>query len=218
MPFYPVTYTELISTYLMNKHIPYLLVIIVLFLIIGINRCGDEPQKITEKVVSDSTVVDSLTKHIEYLEALPPDTVEVQVLVPSEPDTVYKDSTGANVREYSTVHMDSMITAKWTTKTTGELRGQDFTYILKNRLVQKEIITKYLTRTRIIRRTMEADPRGFLAVGGEVGASPEQLSLSPIIRYQSKDGYSYHYRYDVISQSHNVGLTIPIRIKIPFLR
>jgi len=202
----------------MKTHIPYLVVIIGLFIVIAINRCGDQsPTKTTTRVVSDSTVVDSLSRHIEYLESLPPDTFEVQVEIPQKPDTVYVDSTGLTINEYNTSHIDSLISAFWTTKLTGRLISQDFRYTIKNRHVVKEIITRHSTRTITVERTIKKQAGGFLAVGGEVGASPDQLSLSPIVRYQASDGYSYHYRYDVLTESHNVGITIPIRIKIPFL-
>lgn len=205
----------------MKKHIPYLAVVLILLIVVGFNRCSENTEpKVTVKTTIDSTVVDSLTERIQYLESLPPETTHVEVQVPSEPDTVYQDTSGATIREFTSMHTDSVITAFWTTGVEGFLRYQDFNYTLHHRPVIRETVTKYLTKYRTREITIERQLGGFLAFGGSIGVSPNQGFLyEGELRYQAKDGYSYHARYLRLPNGEAImlGLTIPIRIKIPFL-
>lgn len=204
----------------MNKHIPYLVVITILLLIIGFNRCDTTKEpKIIERVIQDTTTVDSLVKRIEYLEALPPDTIKIKINIP-KPDSVYSNNEGDVIKKYTTSYTDSLIVARWTTQVLGELKSQDFEYVSKARYITKETVTKWLTRTKTIERTVEKQQRGFLAIGGSIGISDADILYEAELRFQAKDGYSYHLKYitmPTVNEAVMIGITIPIKIKIPFL-
>lgn len=205
----------------MNKHFIYLGVIAVLLILIGFNRCGSNEVKVETKTetVIDSTKVDSLKEEITYLKSLPPDTVREKVPIPTEPETVVTKPDGTKVKEYKSTYSDSVISASWTTGLTGSLRYQNFQYNLHHRPVTKQIVTKTETvyRTKKVETTITKQQGGYLAVGGDIGHSRLTNSVGSIqIRYQAKDGYSYHARYDPLLDAYYIGGTIPIRIKLPF--
>lgn len=202
----------------MKKHFIYLGVIALLLVVISINRCSSQKPKVVTHTKVDSTTVDSLTKRIKKLEDVPPETVRVTVEVPSTPDTVYKDKDGATVREFTSIYTDSVISASWQTGTTGWLKYQDFQYTLKRRPTYYRETTKYITKYRTTTRTVTKRIGGFLSIGGDIGYSPLTNSLGSVeLRYQAKDGYSYHIRYDPFTEGKYIGITIPIRLNIPFL-
>lgn len=207
----------------MKQHFVYLAVVALLLVFIGFNRCGKEDEKVeTEtKTVVDSSTVDSLQEQIEYLKSVPPETVSTTIEVPTEPETVVVAEDGTRVKEYRSTYKDSILSASWTTGLTGSLRYQDFSYAIHRKSVIEKTITKVRTvyRTKETTTTITKQTGGFLAIGGDVGYSKVSPSIGSIqIRYQAKDGYSYHGRYDPFLDAYYIGGTIPIRtgINLPF--
>jgi len=208
----------------MKHHLIYLGVIVLLVVIVGFNRCSNDTTTSVETETSteiDSTVVDSLTSRIQYLESLPPDTIRVKPEVDSVKQTEDTTDTGKKIKEYNSSYSDSLITARWSIRIAGTLVDQDFEYIPRATPVVRETKYKYQTRylTTTNTTTITKQTGGFLAVGGSVGASPTGLLYEVQLRYQAKDGYSYHAQYTQLPTGHNavmVGLTIPIRLRSIF--
>lgn len=209
----------------MKQHVIYLGVIAVLIIVIGFNRCSNEDTttvktETTTKI--DSTVVDSLTNRIEYLESIPPDTITVRPEVDSVEETEDTTETGEQINRVTSSYSDSLITARWTLLIAGELVDQEFTYIPRATPVIRETRTEYRTQymTTTNTTTITKQTGGFLSVGGSVGTSTIGFPYELTVRYQAKDGYSYHGRYLKMptgDEAYMLGITIPIRIKIPFL-
>lgn len=168
--------------------------------------------KTETKLVQDSTKVDSLQTQLtrwqtiaDSLREVKTDTVEITKF------KVIDDST----KQYTSHYSDSTISATWKTRVVGTLENQIFEYILKRQKVIEKNTTLTLTRTKTyektITRTRQPDPYFF--IGGEAGTE----SLGPIVGYNTSKQYSIFYRYDINTESHNVGVLIPIRFNLnPF--
>lgn len=193
----------------MKKHFFYLAAILILIGVIAFNRCNPTVKTVTKtKYKLDSVRVDSLSKVITYLKSLPPETVRVSIPIP-QVDTVVVN--GQQLHSYTTNYSDSLLDASWTLQMTGFLKHQQFTYNLKRRPVQQKVITKYRTRYRT--KTVVEPQGGFLSIGGDIGYNRSVVDVASIIvRWQAKDGYSYHFRYDPFLGGYYIGLTVPIRI------
>lgn len=204
---------------IIKKYLPYLVIGVLLIYVVFLKECSGPDQDVkttvTEETTIDSTTVDSLTKRITYLESLPPETTKVEVPIPTLPDTVYKDSSGADVKEYTSTHTDSVITAEWTIGITGDFKYQDFEYSLHHRPVVRETKTKYVTKyqttTRTIEKTLQPNP--YLSVGLEVGGNKDLFMASPTVSWTTSKGNSYHFKYDVINEAYMVGFKVPIRLR-----
>lgn len=202
-----------------KKYLPYLVIGILLIYVVFLKECSGPDQTIkttvTETTKLDSTTVDSLTKRIEYLESLPPETTRVEVPIPTEPDTVYTESDGTSVKEYTSMHTDSVITATWTTGLTGTLKYQDFSYTLHHRPVVRETKTKYVTKYRTTTRTIEKtlEPNPYLSLGLEVGGNRDLFLAAPTVSWTTSQGNRYHFKYDVINEAYMVGFSVPVRLR-----
>lgn len=198
-----------------NK-IPWLLIGILILYVVFLRECkvtSDREPQVTEKTVVDSTVVDSLTKRVEYLENLPPETVRVQVEVPTEPDTVRILPDNTKIKEYTSHYKDSVISATWHLGITGNLKSQEFEYILKARPFVKETVTRRFTEYRTTTREIIHQPNPYLSVGLEAGVGYDYFSASPILQWTTSKGTSYHVKYDLINRGVLIGFKHPIRLR-----
>ena len=171
----------------------------------------DYEENTTVDITTDLTI-DSLRNVIEYYETLEPakaDTVRDTLIVKEY--VSLNDST----KRYTTNYSDSTITATITSTVVGVMTSQEFEYFMRRRLVREvtNTITRYEVTTIDRTTTRTLKPRPYFFVGGEAGTE----SLGPIIGFTNAKQYSVFYRYDVITESHNVGITIPIKFNLnPF--
>lgn len=174
------------------------------------NQCTPDYKKKDTKTVitTDSTLVDSLMNRISYLENLPPitvtDTLEIPVPV------IQKDSSYT----YSFPYRDSLLTANWiaNTSTKVNFRQVTFDYILKRQrrvVKEKEIITLTKFRTKTITETYIENPKSYLTFGFETGTIN---NLSGTVGFMTKSRYHIRYRYNLDNDSHNLGISIPIKL------
>lgn len=185
---------------------------IILFVLIFsiIQKCsGPEyiEKSTTTETKLDSVTIDSLIKVISYLESLPPDTVTKTLIIPSP--IIEKDSTFT----YYFPYRDSLLSARWVANTLGEVEFNSvkFDYILKReRRVIKETETITLTeyRTTTITKKLIESPKPYFTFGFEAGS---KSFISPTVGFVTKKKYHIIYRYDLYVQSHNVGISIPIK-------
>lgn len=158
-------------------------------------------------ITTDSTTVDSLKQRIQYLESLPPVIVRDTLFIP-EP-IIELDSTYT----YSFPYRDSLITSRWIVNAMNEIEFNTvvFDYVIKReRRVIKDTetitLTKYRTKT-ITRRFVET-PKSYFTVGFEAGT---KSFISPTIGFVTRKKYHILYRYDGFTESHNLGISIPIK-------
>ena len=192
---------------------PKLLIIIgLLIYILFLQKCGNNNQF---EIVAEITTVHTDTLIVTHIDTLKfVDTIQRIITVRIEEpikiiveDDVWDE---LNINEYTNTFSDSLIDGNIWTKVDGTVLDQKFEY---NPKFPKYIFQVDTIIVNTLKNTVQTiRPALSLNVGAEVGGNLTEFNLSPIIGFNSNNGFSYFYKYGIMNKSHNIGLTYRFKL------
>jgi hypothetical protein len=189
-----------------RERILFLAMLVGMFILFLLEKCSSEPKPDGTDGHFVIHTVDTVFRKGKTDTIRFTDTISTQIVKYKYIDTTTEDN--LSVRIYHSEIDDSLISGDLST--TIELPkctiiDQNFDYTPK--------FPKYITRvdTLIIdKETVKEQVRNKVFVGAEVGGNMNTFSIGPKISLKTKKDILYNYRYDVILNTHNIGVSFKI--------
>ncbi len=187
-------------------NIKWLVIVGLIAYIILLQQCDGGntpcPNPVVKSTTNTITLIDTVIVH---------DTVPkyVHLTIP-EPIYIYPDDTLGvdSMRRYETIVEDTLVSGIIISDVDGTLINQDFVYTAKF----PQYINTYRIDSVTTINTIE-EAKNFLSIGAEIGGSKTSFNISPMLSLYTKKGFTYRYRYGIIDNTHNVGVSMRIRFK-----
>lgn len=144
------------------------------------------------------------TRHIDTIPFV--DTIKYYVKV-EVPVPVYDTVDSTNT--YTSDFEDSLIKGSIISKVDGVLVAQNFSYTPKFPKYINTTDSIFITKTV----TVEQPKKLKMFVGVVAGSNGRQFNLGPQLLVEDKGERIYLYNYNILDQSHNVGLAIKLKVK-----
>lgn len=145
--------------------------------------------------------------HVDTLHISVWDTLRVHVPVPAP---VAADTADPQVHTYNQAFNDSLLTGRLQARVRGKLLSWHFDYV--------PLFPRYITRTDTVfidRQTTVTErltprERPVLTAGMWAGGTGEVFHYGPSVGWLDRSRRHWHYRYDLATGAHLVGVSFPL--------
>ena len=185
-----------------NLDIKWLIIIGLVLYVIFLQQCSGNKKECpdaTTTTVTTTALIAGISDTV-FIEVEKPIYIKIKVPIPTT-ITIPSPEGPLEVREYTSIINDSLISGTIVSQVDGVLVSQELNYT--------PLFPKYINRvdTFIVDRTNTiVKQRNYIGIGAEIGGSSAAVNISPKVSLVTKKGYIYSYRYGLLDKTHNLSI------------